>query len=49
MIRLPRRRRLFRLLLLAGEVPVISDVWILATGIWNDGGVWKDGENWKDS
>jgi len=23
-------------------------VWILATGIWNDGGVWVDGDVWID-
>ena len=28
---------------------VISAVWILATGTWNDAGAWDDADVWNDT
>ncbi len=32
----------------ASEVSSTEDVWILASGIWNDDGVWMDNKVWID-
>ena len=29
-----------------GNLSLPANVWILATGSWNDGGVWSDGASW---
>lgn len=30
-------------------VTVISGLWILVGGTWNDSGVWMDSETWNDN